>query len=1065
MAQSHESFVPPFPRLDGRNWQDWAKKMEIFLIAKDLWTCTQSPPVQAPAAEAAAALKKDQRATAHIVMGIEEELMVHIDAATNAHQIWECLKRVFQRTSAGAKLHTTRQLFELRLQEGGCVRQHVAKMLALFNKLRQLNVPFSEEQKVYILLSSLDPSYETLSLTLESMPASQLNLDYVTGRLQDEQDRRQREKGKAVKGGCFLPKPRSGENAESSVKAFAAKRCYLCNSDNHLQADCDQADFKDGFHGNREMKGRPRRGRRGPSRASRGGAGAHCKAAAYALVGKTVATPKLRWLIDSGAGRHLAPPSSQLRNCRPIQDATAVTLADSTTRPVTKTGVMFMPCLNDDIDVYVLDGMKFGLLSVSALDNAGYLVSFGNQVCTISKDGKQLVQVKGHDGVYMLETDNSATERAQGAETSNGISEETQAQYANLPTHDQCLHLWHRRFSHVNWKYVRKQVECTDGCKMKECSKFLDCRACKRAKVHSCSYPSSDRVTKQAFELVHADLCGPMGVPSMGNSRYVLCLTDDFSRAGWIFTLKDKGQTAKEIIEWVKAVEVEFGTRVKAFQTDRGTEFTASKLQDFFRAKGIKHRKTAPYSPQENGVSERRNRTMQEAVDALLFDSGLPRCYWAEAWRTVCHTLNRTYSSVIGTTPYFLLYGKKPKVHYFRTFGAEAWVLIPRHLRRKGSPRSQKLIFCGYETGSKAWRFAFPDGDRSRVIISRSAEFCEQQGWKRIHGNPEVLTDPFSDLDYEDQPVTSASRAEGGQPAGVSGRIPEHDQGAVSEGAIPKRQVKTEPRSAPTSPEVARRGKRGRSPRSPTGKPSPGGHSKRSRSLGGSPGARDSQAESSTSGSGGESPVVPRRSKRTTKGKPPDKFQATNVWAGFAHCEPESFAEVQRLPQAESSKWQQAMEKELSAMKSLGVFTLTTLPAGQQAVSCRWVYRLKPTASGEPQYKARLVARGFSQRPGVHYSQVYAPTSRSETMRLLLAVAAQRGAEAAHFDIDVAYLNAPLQEEIYMLPPPGFEGDRSGLVNLLSREAAKPSVMNSSNVGWMLIGLAAQTGSQFLEWW
>lgn len=144
--------------------------------------------------------------------------------------------------------------------------------------------------------------------------------------------------------------------------------------------------------------------------------------------------------------------------------------------------------------------------------------------------------------------------------------------------------------------------------------------------------------------------------------------------------------------------------------------------------------------------------------------------------------------------------------------------------------------------------------------------------------------------------------------------------GRSARGAIPKREVKSEPRSVPSSLQVWPSWRRCRRfPLCPTEKHSPGVQRRRSKSLGGSPDARDSQAESSTSGSEGESGMGPRRSKRTTKGKPLDRFTATNVWAGFAQCKPESFAEVQKLPQAESSNWQKAMEKELSAMKSLGV--------------------------------------------------------------------------------------------------------------------------------------------------
>ena len=279
------------------------------------------------------------------------------------------------------------------------------------------------------------------------------------------------------------------------------------------------------------------------------------------------------------------------------------------------------------------------------------------------------------------------------------------------------------------------------------------------------------------------------------------------------------------------------------------------------------------------------------------------------------------------------------------------------------------------------------EGDQSRIHISRSAEFCEQDGWRRVHGNPDILLDSLDVSDDEEGEVQEPERV----PSPVTPRAVRHE-------------VKSEPTSPTSSPEVTRR---------------------RSKSLSE---ISDTKSDSDVGKSEGVPDVVLRRSARTTKGKPPERFTATSVWACMAQCEPESFEEVQRLPPEEASKWQEAMEKELNSMRSLGVYSTTPLPEGKRAVGSRWVYRLKPTISGEPQYKARLVARGFTQQKGLHFTEVYAPTSRSESLRMLLASAAQRGFTVQHFDIDVAYLNANLEEELYMLPPPGFEEEGTNLV-------------------------------------
>lgn len=193
-------------------------------------------------------------------------------------------------------------------------------------------------------------------------------------------------------------------------------------------------------------------------------------------------------------------------------------------------------------------------------------------------------------------------------------------------------------------------------------------------------------------------------------------------------------------------------------------------------------------------------------MSTILFDAGLPQRFWAEAWRFAVYMQNRVYSSSVGNTPYFLLQHKKPKVHYFWVFGCEAWVLIPKALRRKSEPRSTKMIFVGYEPGSKAWRFAYLSGNQSRLVISNSVEFCEQAGRSHLHGNPDVLSQQFFGSDgeeeeeeefvAEDQSPEQQSPPQGESPQ--QGQLRIHLRGKPT--TPPQTTVKSEPKSEPSSP-------------------------------------------------------------------------------------------------------------------------------------------------------------------------------------------------------------------------------------------------------------------------
>lgn len=150
-----ESYAVTFERLDGQKWEEWSRRAKAWLTATGLWACTQAPLVPAaagaaaPAIVAAAAeLRKDQRAMGLLVLSIDTSQLPHVEGLENAQVIWQALEWVHHRTTVEAKIHVTRSLFELKPRPGDSICRRITKMLAVFNKLHQLNVVFPEELKV-----------------------------------------------------------------------------------------------------------------------------------------------------------------------------------------------------------------------------------------------------------------------------------------------------------------------------------------------------------------------------------------------------------------------------------------------------------------------------------------------------------------------------------------------------------------------------------------------------------------------------------------------------------------------------------------------------------------------------------------------------------------------------------------------------------------------------------------------------------------------------------------------------------------------------------------------------
>ncbi|KAJ9552198.1 hypothetical protein OSB04_016243 [Centaurea solstitialis] len=193
--------------------------------------------------------------------------------------------------------------------------------------------------------------------------------------------------------------------------------------------------------------------------------------------------------------------------------------------------------------------------------------------------------------------------------------------------------LWHRRMGHMNIKTMNLLVknQLVRGLPPKEFTLDDHCVACLKGKQHKASHKSKTINTISApLQLLHMDLFGPTNVMSIGKKSYCLVIIDDYSRFTWVFFLRTKDETSGLIKPFVKRVENQVNLRVKVIRSDNGTEFKNADLNSFCEEKGIERQFSAPRTPQQNGVSERRNRTLIEAARTMLADSKLPITFWAK---------------------------------------------------------------------------------------------------------------------------------------------------------------------------------------------------------------------------------------------------------------------------------------------------------------------------------------------------------------------------------------------------------------------------------------------------
>jgi transposase InsO family protein len=305
--------------------------------------------------------------------------------------------------------------------------------------------------------------------------------------------------------------------------------------------------------------------------------------------------------------------------------------------------------------------------------------------------------------------------------------------------------LWHHRLAHVGMKNLHKLLKgdhvlgLTDVCFEKD----RPCAACQAGKqVKNTHHSKNVMTTSRPLELLHMDLFGPVAYLSIGGSKYGLVIVDDFSRFTWVFFLQDKLETQGTLKRFLRRAQNEFELKVKKIRSDNGFELKNLEVEEYLEEEGIKHEFFAPYTPQQNGVVERKNRTLIDMARMMLGEFKTPEQFWSEAMNTACHAINRLYlHRLLKKTSYELLTGNKPNVSYFRVFGSKCYILVKKGRHSKFAPKAVEGFLLGYDSNTKAYRVF----NKSSGLVEVSSDVV----FDETNGSPREQVD-LDDVDEEE---------------------------------------------------------------------------------------------------------------------------------------------------------------------------------------------------------------------------------------------------------------------------------------------------------------------------
>ncbi|GKB21998.1 putative ribonuclease H-like domain-containing protein [Tanacetum coccineum] len=404
--------------------------------------------------------------------------------------------------------------------------------------------------------------------------------------------------------------------------------------------------------------------------------------------------------VDSGCSRHMTGNIAYLSDFKQFDGGYVAFGGGAYGGKITGKGTLKTDKLDFE-DVYFVNELKFNLFSVSQMCDKKNYVLFTNTECLVLSpnfklpdENQILLKIPRRDNMYIFDMKNI-------------VSKESLTCLVAKATLDESM-LWHKRLGHINFKNINKLVRdnLVRGLPTKRFENDQTCVACLKGKQHraSCKSKVLNPITKPLF-MLHMDLFGPTFVSSLMHKKYCLVVTDDYSRFTWVFFLTTKDETSEILKRFIKEIENLVDKKVKIIRSDNGIEFKNRVMDDFCKEKGIKREYSVARTPQQNGVAERRNRTLIEAARTMLADSKLPTTFWAEVVSTTCYVQNRVLVvKPHNKTPYELFRGFKPALSFMRPFGCHVTILNTLDSLGKFDGKSDEGFFVGYSLSSKAFR-------------------------------------------------------------------------------------------------------------------------------------------------------------------------------------------------------------------------------------------------------------------------------------------------------------------------------------------------------------------------